>query len=189
MSRTPVVPAFTVPRSFKARRKCQGGCARGSLFSRFARSRGNGIMVDRRTTGTGVRGLNNCSGLCHVGLRTSCLGGLTLRNTRGHCKRMLDRRIRRQVGFRLRVVGAVNFPNCFLVIRSFVHTTHRRLSISIKPKHKSTTNSTMTCYLNVAGVSPVTCSLLFRHFLGPSHVSLPSVSISFSSSNHKQMLG
>lgn len=188
VSRNPVVPAFTVPRSFKARRRCHRGFARRSLFSRFAHSRGKGIILDRRTTRSGVGGLNNCRGLCHVGLRTSCLGGVACSKTGVYCKSSLGSRIGRQLGFRLRVVGAVKFPNCFLVIRSFVQTTHRRLNISINPNHKSTTNSTITCYLKVAHVSPVGCSLLFRHFLGPSHVSLPSVSASFSSSNHKRML-
>lgn len=145
------------------------------------------MILDRSTTLSGVGQLKKCSGLCHVGLRTSCLGGLAFSKTGGFCKSPLAPRVGRQLIFRLRVVGAVNFPNCFLVMRSFVTTKHG-VKISVNPKHKSTTNSTMTCYLRVAGVSPVQCSLLFRHFLGPSHVSLPSVSVSFSSSNHKRML-
>ncbi len=177
-----------MPRSFKARRLCGRGCASRSLFRRFAHSRGNRIILNRRRTHRGIRSLNKARGLCHLGLRTSCLTRLACVKTTGVCNSPLRSRMHRQLGFRLRIVGAVKFPKCFLVMRSCVGTTQCRLGISINPKHNSTTNSTITCYLNVAGVSPVTCSLLFRHFLGPSQVSLPSVSISFSSSNHNGML-
>lgn len=188
VSRNPVVPFFPVPRDFNARRRLHRGMSRRSLCERFAASRGKrGRLSPRRNRGM-VSHLNNCSGVCHVGFRTRCLHRLTCRKTEGLCNSPLPRGISRRIGFRLRIVGAVNFPNCFLVISSFVETTHRRLNMVINPNHKSTTNSMITCYLKVAGVSPLGCSLLFRHFLGPSHIGLPSVSASFSSSNQNGIL-
>ncbi len=161
VSHSPILPEFRLSRSFVTR------------VSR--RLRGCERVVSRKHC-SGGKGCHNSRFYRSI----TCLYRVYCVKTRGECKRALGRRRTREVSFRLGAVYQVKFPSCFLVIRSCVTTTQTTNNV-IKPNHNSTTNSMITCYLKVAGLSPVGCSLLFREFLGPSQVDVPSVSISFRS--------
>ncbi len=58
----------------------------------------------------------------------------------------------------------------------------------MNPNENSNTNSLVTCYVNVANVSPLGCGLLFRQFLGPREMSVPSFSVSFYVRNERSMV-
>lgn len=96
----------------------------------------------------------------------------------GHCNSGPPGRCIRHLRCRLGAISGVNCASCCLVISSFIRFTGDG-NVPINPNEKSNTNSLTTCYVNVASLSPVGCGLLFRHFLGPRHISVPSFSVSF----------
>lgn len=172
-----------------------------SRFCLGARSRVHRIFTDCPRTVSGARGVTsvygisfrfNMHGLPEFSIpggrsRLRCFEEGYCRKLCGRCNRGPTRSLVSQLRCRVGAISRVNFMSCCLVMGSFMDCTGS-YRVPIKPNENSNTNSLYTCYVNVATVSPVGCGLLFREFLGPREIDVPSFSISFYGRHEKRIV-